>query len=67
MSIDIDVIKSITLFIVTAQILWVWCSLHYGEDVVSIRANSEEQEIPRKYRAQILNDLKRPGAAVFVM
>jgi Rrf2 family protein len=35
---------------------------HYGKDVVRIQTISEEQNIPRKFLEQILNDLKSLGA-----
>jgi len=37
-------------------------SLHYSDDVVSIKTISEEQRIPKKFLEQILNDLKGLGA-----
>jgi Rrf2 family protein len=37
-------------------------SLHYDEDVVPIKTISEEQNIPKKFLEQILNDLKSLGA-----
>jgi Rrf2 family protein len=36
--------------------------LHYGNGVVRIRTISEEQNIPKKFLEQILNDLKSLGA-----
>jgi len=36
--------------------------LHYGEGVVRIQTISEEQNIPKKFLEQILNDLKSLGA-----
>lgn len=36
--------------------------LHYGEPVITIQTISEEQNIPKKFLEQILNDLKRTGA-----
>jgi Rrf2 family protein len=36
--------------------------LHYGEGVVRIRTISQEQNIPKKFLEQILNDLKSLGA-----
>ena len=36
--------------------------LHHGENVVSIQTISDEQNIPKKFLEQILNDLKRTGA-----
>ena len=36
--------------------------LKYGEDVVRIQTISEEQNIPKKFLEQILNDLKSIGA-----
>src|SRR5271157_558215 len=36
--------------------------LHYGEGVVRIDAVSREQNIPKKFLEQILNDLKALGA-----
>jgi len=35
---------------------------HYGEDVVRIQTVSEEQNIPKKFLEQILNELKSLGA-----
>lgn len=35
---------------------------HYGEDVVRIQTISTEQNIPKKFLEQILNDLKSLGA-----
>ena len=37
-------------------------SLHYDENVVPIKTISEEQNIPKKFLEQILNDLKSLGA-----
>jgi Rrf2 family protein len=37
-------------------------SRHYGEEVVRIQTISEEQNIPKKFLEQILNDLKTLGA-----
>jgi Rrf2 family protein len=37
-------------------------TLHQGESVVRIRTISQEQNIPRKFLEQILNDLKSMGA-----
>jgi Rrf2 family protein len=37
-------------------------TLHYGENVVHIEMIAEEQKIPKKFLAQILNDLKALGA-----
>jgi Rrf2 family cysteine metabolism transcriptional repressor len=37
-------------------------SLHYGEGVVRIQTISKEQNIPKKFLEQILNDLKNLGA-----
>ena len=37
-------------------------SLHYGDGVVRIQTIAEEQNIPKKFLEQILNDLKRLGA-----
>jgi Rrf2 family protein len=36
--------------------------LHYGKDVVSIQTISDEQNIPKRFLEQILNDLKSSGA-----
>jgi Rrf2 family protein len=36
--------------------------LNYGDDVVRIQAISEQQNIPKKFLEQILNDLKSIGA-----
>ncbi len=36
--------------------------LHYGDDVVRIHTISQEQNIPRKFLEQILNELKSLGA-----
>ena len=36
--------------------------LHYGESVVSIQVISQEQNIPKRFLEQILNDLKGSGA-----
>lgn len=36
--------------------------LHYGEGVVRIQTISEQQNIPKKFLEQILNDLKSLGA-----
>jgi Rrf2 family transcriptional regulator, cysteine metabolism repressor len=36
--------------------------LHYGDDVVRIQTISEQQNIPKKFLEQILNDLKSIGA-----
>jgi Rrf2 family protein len=36
--------------------------LHYGEDVVRIQTISDQQNIPKKFLEQILNDLKSIGA-----
>jgi Rrf2 family transcriptional regulator, cysteine metabolism repressor len=36
--------------------------LHYGEDVVRIQTVSDQQNIPKKFLEQILNDLKSIGA-----
>jgi Rrf2 family protein len=36
--------------------------LHYGEEVVRIQTISQEQNIPRKFLEQILNELKSLGA-----
>src|SRR5580658_11059211 len=35
---------------------------HYGEDVVRIQTISDQQNIPKKFLEQILNDLKSIGA-----
>jgi Rrf2 family protein len=35
---------------------------HYGEDVVRIQTISDEQNIPKKFLEQILNELKSMGA-----
>jgi Rrf2 family protein len=35
---------------------------HYGEDVVRIQTISDQQNIPKKFLEQILNDLKSVGA-----
>src|SRR5215469_3457510 len=35
--------------------------LHYGEDVVPIKTISEQQNIPKRFLEQILNDLKSAG------
>jgi Rrf2 family protein len=37
-------------------------ALNYGDDVVRIQAISEQQNIPKKFLEQILNDLKALGA-----
>jgi Rrf2 family transcriptional regulator, cysteine metabolism repressor len=37
-------------------------ALHYGEGVVSIESVSRQQNIPKKFLEQILNDLKSMGA-----
>jgi Rrf2 family protein len=37
-------------------------ALNYGEDVVRIQTISEQQNIPKKFLEQILNDLKALGA-----
>ncbi|MEO7298218.1 MAG: Rrf2 family transcriptional regulator [Verrucomicrobiota bacterium] len=36
--------------------------LHYGETVISIQTISQEQNIPKRFLEQILNDLKSSGA-----
>jgi Rrf2 family protein len=36
--------------------------LHYGESVISIQTISQEQNIPKRFLEQILNDLKGSGA-----
>jgi Rrf2 family cysteine metabolism transcriptional repressor len=35
---------------------------HYGKEVVSIQTISQEQNIPKRFLEQILNDLKSTGA-----
>jgi Rrf2 family protein len=37
-------------------------TLHYGENVVPIQTIAREQNIPKRFLEQILNDLKRLGA-----
>jgi Rrf2 family protein len=37
-------------------------TLHHGENVVPIQTIADEQNIPKKFLEQILNDLKRLGA-----
>ena len=37
-------------------------TMHYGESIVRIQTIATEQNIPKKFLEQILNDLKRLGA-----